>query len=172
MVTNRDKVIDLKIQIPLKKEMPRQEDMSHKVVGLHAGADKIFFPHEVSIKVYLSNHLVLEFVHQTHVRCLMHRLSCLYEADVPRVLIKGFFEDRKGNSLGVVVDEIDGTDESDDAGTTGRLLPAEAGHHDLVPDSNLGSLGDDGDGLRQPRRHLRDVDLAVVDASHGRPQNR
>ena len=43
MVTNRDKVIDLKIQIPLKKEMPRQEDMSHKVVGSNPGANKIFF---------------------------------------------------------------------------------------------------------------------------------
>ena len=54
------------MQIPEWKVMPWQEEMSWKVVGSNPGAGKGFFSREISIKVNLWHHLVVEFVHNTY----------------------------------------------------------------------------------------------------------
>ena len=54
------------MQIPEWKVMPWQEEMSWKVVGSNPGAGKGFFSREISIKVNLWHHLVVEYVHYTY----------------------------------------------------------------------------------------------------------
>ena len=43
--------------------MSRQEKMSLKAVGSNPNASKEFFSHKTSVKGYLRDHLVLDFVH-------------------------------------------------------------------------------------------------------------
>ena len=50
------------MQIPVRKVIPWQVDASRKAVGLNPGADKGFFTHEISAKVVLNDHLVVEYV--------------------------------------------------------------------------------------------------------------
>ena len=76
--------------------------------------------------------------------------------------------------LAIVFHKIDRPDKPDNSETAGRmfLVAAESRDRNLIADSNLGSFGDDGDGLGQPRRNLGDVDLPVIDLCHRRPRGR
>ena len=54
------------------KKMSRQEKMSLKEVGSNPNASKEFFSHKISIKVYLRDHLDLDFVHYLRVSPNFH----------------------------------------------------------------------------------------------------
>ena len=49
-----------------------QEDVIQKVVGSNPGAKKVTFCPEISVKVYLYDHLVSQFVYYTSVSCIMY----------------------------------------------------------------------------------------------------
>ena len=71
--------------------MPRQEEMSWKVVGSNPGAGKGFFSRETSIKVYLWHHLVVEFVHYTYLCVAAQCINSLGRSG-PKLNKKTFFE--------------------------------------------------------------------------------
>ena len=53
LATDRDKVINIRMLIPIRKVNLRQEEIKWMVVGSNPGAGTILFSREISVKVYL-----------------------------------------------------------------------------------------------------------------------